>query len=456
MSDSTCSVEATDVAANSSMPVVLSARSATLVVAYLAAMAVAEVLTALGSPLFGIVMHVGILLALVGQASLDGESMLHRFYLALSLAPLIRIFSLAMPLIKMPVLYWYAIIAVPILIATVLAVRLIGYSWSDVGLTPRGLPAQALIGIIGLPLGVVEYVILKPEPLARSAAWGDLWLAALVLIVGAGLVEELVFRGVLQKAALENMRGWGIIYVSTLFAIFHVGYCSLVELLFVFLVGLLLAVLVRRTGSIVGATLAQGLLNCTLFLFVPLWGLSILPLQATQLPDITFSSGLAVRPGHLGWSTPSWALTLPFLAQNPADISTGIATPTPGRWSETLAGSNPTPTPALPSDSQSRPAEPIVHVVESGDTLSSIAERYGTTVDVLRDRNPNIDAEQIAVGQRLLVPAALHTVAPGETLWQIAELYGTTAERIADLSSLEDPNLIYAGQELVVPLGTGE
>lgn len=47
--------------------------------------------------------------------------------------------------------------------------------------------------------------------------------------------------------------------------------------------------------------------------------------------------------------------------------------------------------------------QPRYYVVRSGDTLASIAERYGTTVAAVRQLNPEVDPVSLAVGSRLRV-----------------------------------------------------
>jgi len=294
---------------------------------YLAAIVAAELVTTLTSAVVGVVFHTFLLLILVTHASLASQRPAQRLYLSLSLAPLIRIVSLAMPLGEIPIIYWYAIVAGPLLTATFLSVRLLGYSRGDVGLTLSRLPLQLLVGLTGLPLGIVEYVILRAKPLADSFSFAGLWLPVVILVVGTGFVEELIFRGVLQKAALERMRGWGLLYVSLLFAFLHVGYYSVNELVFVFTVGLLFAWVVRRTGSIVGASLAHGLLNSTLFLFVPLWGIFVLPLGPAQIPDIVFSP-LSFSLMPVGAATPEVRVVKPTLEPNEVPTSTPALLPT--------------------------------------------------------------------------------------------------------------------------------
>ncbi len=119
---------------------------------------------------------------------------------------------------------------------------------------------------------------------------------------------------------------------------------------------------------------------------------------------------------------------------------------------------------AIPGGTSTAPHDPgRTHTVRRGETLASIAAKYGTTVEELMSVNGLTDPSLIFVGTRLRIegpPAfvageakteASHTVARGETLAAIARRYGTTVRALADSNGIADPNRIYAGQVLTVP-----
>ena len=140
----------------------------------------------------------------------------------------------------------------------------------EIGIVRQGLilqiPAGLLLGVI---LGIVEYRILQPEPIVASLSFKDTWLSILILFITTGMVEELIFRGVLQKLGQNVMAAWGLIYISAIFAILHVGFYSIIDVIFVFFVAITFAVIVKKTGSLIGVILAHGMTNTILFIIGP-------------------------------------------------------------------------------------------------------------------------------------------------------------------------------------------
>ena len=92
--------------------------------------------------------------------------------------------------------------------------------------------------------------------------------------------------------------------------------------------------------------------------------------------------------------------------------------------------------------------------VQSGDTLSGIAQKFGTTTKTLQNLNGISNPNHIEVGQLLYVKGAAktstYTVKSGDTLSGIAAAYGTTTQALQNLNGITNANLIYAGQKLIV------
>jgi ABC-type dipeptide/oligopeptide/nickel transport system permease subunit/LysM repeat protein len=106
------------------------------------------------------------------------------------------------------------------------------------------------------------------------------------------------------------------------------------------------------------------------------------------------------------------------------------------------------------------------HTVKQGETLSSIARRYGTRWQAIARANDLVDPNQIYAGQKLRVPVAgdsapgtasgcriRHTVKRGEWLWQIARDFGASPQDVMAANGLtrQTANTIYAGMVLCIP-----
>jgi len=102
---------------------------------------------------------------------------------------------------------------------------------------------------------------------------------------------------------------------------------------------------------------------------------------------------------------------------------------------------------------------PINYIVHRGDTLSSIAWRYGVSVWQLASWNNIRNINCIYAGQRLVIFSGcgggggghVYIVRCGDTLWSISRMFGTTPWAIAHRNGIRNINLIFAGQRLVIP-----
>ena len=101
-----------------------------------------------------------------------------------------------------------------------------------------------------------------------------------------------------------------------------------------------------------------------------------------------------------------------------------------------------------------------IYIVRRGDTLASIAGRYGTTEAALRRANPFLDGIKLRPGLPVCIPPRrpvscpggfFYTVVSGDTLYAIASRYGTTVEAILRANPGLDPNRLYVGQRICIP-----
>lgn len=99
-----------------------------------------------------------------------------------------------------------------------------------------------------------------------------------------------------------------------------------------------------------------------------------------------------------------------------------------------------------------------VYVVQQGDTLYSIAKKFNTTVDNLKNLN-SIIGDVLSIGMNLLIPGStltdiiVHKVVSGDSLWSLANKYNTTVDAIKQLNNLMS-DLLVVGQDLQVKRNT--
>jgi len=123
-----------------------------------------------------------------------------------------------------------------------------------------------------------------------------------------------------------------------------------------------------------------------------------------------------------------------------------------------------TPAPILPEITPVPIATSFVHIVRAGETLESIAARYGVTVDDIAEANGLESTDLIYVDQRLIIPATgptstpgptstgrTHVVQAGENLTSIANQYGVAIEALMRANDITDADTIYVGQVLIIP-----
>jgi len=102
------------------------------------------------------------------------------------------------------------------------------------------------------------------------------------------------------------------------------------------------------------------------------------------------------------------------------------------------------------------------HVVQPGEHLTAIANRYGTTAQAIASANNLVNMNLLYVGQRLTIPGGssepaqsntYYVVNRGDTLTAIAGRHGTTTEALVQANGLASANFIYVGQRLLIPGG---
>lgn len=95
-----------------------------------------------------------------------------------------------------------------------------------------------------------------------------------------------------------------------------------------------------------------------------------------------------------------------------------------------------------------------IYTVRSGDSVYSIARKFGVPSARIINANALPNPNRLAVGQNLIIPTETvrHTVQPGETLYDLARQYRVSLKSIIDANpNIENPDLLQVGQIVIIP-----
>jgi len=106
--------------------------------------------------------------------------------------------------------------------------------------------------------------------------------------------------------------------------------------------------------------------------------------------------------------------------------------------------------------------QPTLHIVQPGENLTDIATRYDTTVETLQQDNDIVVASSLEVGTEITLPAAsgvggalnvsqTYMIDRGDTLRTIGERFGVSWQTLATVNNIPNPNMISAGMVITIP-----
>ena len=220
------------------------------------------------------VVYTLLLLAFSFSAAVAKQQEVRKINQAFLLLPVFRLVNLSIPIFLKVNLYSFVFIYASLAMSAIIAAT----HQNVVFETKR----DALRRIwIYLPLSVlaalvfaeVEYMLIGARPLIPDISQVSLLELIVIMIFVVGLVEELIFRVILQTR-LEEFLGpaAGILLVSLLFGIMHSGYGTPYEMGFTFLMGCFLGYCFYKTRSLPLVIMINGLTNVFLFGMIPYLG----------------------------------------------------------------------------------------------------------------------------------------------------------------------------------------
>lgn len=229
---------------------------------------VAELLIFKGHIEAGIVLHATNLMAIIFSSAYVADRTHH----ALMLLPLFRLINAAIPVFFELTLYSYALVYAPMFLPIYLILKSRRFSREEIGINFRKFWAYLpLAVIIGLLLGLGEYHVIHPEMLVPQVDLKSVLALSLIMIFFVGVIEEFIFRSVLQTALVDWVGSTkGLLAASLLFGIMHSGYGLYSEMVFVSAAGLVFGLFFMKTKSLPLVALLHGVTNISLFLMVPI------------------------------------------------------------------------------------------------------------------------------------------------------------------------------------------
>jgi membrane protease YdiL (CAAX protease family) len=232
---------------------------------------IAEILLYLKQPYYSILLHVMTVIGLALSTSSLKSNTVKKAFQALMLLPILRLLNMSMPVFYDIMLYSLVFIYAPMFISLYLIIKHQMFTKKQLGIRFKMFGLYAILGLVlGIALAEGEYRIITTEYMIPDLSIVNIIGLSIVMIFFVALIEELIFRSILQTR-LEESFGMlpGLIVTSILFGIMHSGYGNPYEILLTAGVGLLLGYLFQRTRNLPFIVMTHGFTNIFLFGIIP-------------------------------------------------------------------------------------------------------------------------------------------------------------------------------------------
>lgn len=166
----------------------------------------AEVLIIYGNIPVSFVVNLLFLISLILMTYFKYLDNSYALYLSLTIIPLIRIISIAIPVNDIPEPYKILAISIPMLFIGITIADILDLKSAAIGFYFTKIHKQLLVILIGLPLGFIGYLINKPFIKNAAVTPAEIILKTVVFLLCTGLIEEFLFRGILLNVIL-NLQG---------------------------------------------------------------------------------------------------------------------------------------------------------------------------------------------------------------------------------------------------------
>lgn len=233
--------------------------------------ALAELLVFSGKIAAAICVHIGILIALSLSNIYIKDPKVHKIYMPLMLLPLLRLINLSVPIFFNDTLYTFVFIYIPLAIPVIAIIIHQRNSLEEIGITTKNFLLYMVLSVpLGFLLGLGEYLIIRPGYLIPDLTFVNIFILTFIMVFYVGLVEELIFRSILQTRFEKTLSvREALIITSLLFGLMHSGYGTFYEILYTGFVGFFIGFLFYKTKSLPFAAVMHGFANVFLFGVLP-------------------------------------------------------------------------------------------------------------------------------------------------------------------------------------------
>lgn len=215
--------------------------------------------------------HIGTLIVLCLSNIFVKDSEVSKVHQALMLLPILRLISLSMPRFFTTTLYSFIFIYGPLAIPVAIIIIHQRNSLEQIGISMKNVGKYMILSVpLGFLLGFGEYLTIQTGYLIPDLSFGNLLKLTLIMVFFVGLVEEIIFRSILQTSLEQALSvPEAILITSFLFGLMHSGYGTFNEILYTGFVGLVLGFAFYKTKSLPFIAVLHGFVNVFLFGILP-------------------------------------------------------------------------------------------------------------------------------------------------------------------------------------------
>lgn len=224
---------------------------------------IAEIFLFFGYGISSIVIHSLNIVLIIGFTIIKSD---HKLIQVILLLSLLRIVNISLPVFFSFTIYWLASVYAIMFIPVALTIRDQNLRLRDLGMTFSKIYLLPLAIILGIGLGMIEYFVLSPTALIPNLTPGEIFKLSIVMFFFIGVVEEIIFRSLLQQRLEEKIGLFkGLIVASIIFGAMHSGYSNYYQFLFACFAGLTIGFSFQRTRSLPFAVIVNGVNNVILY-----------------------------------------------------------------------------------------------------------------------------------------------------------------------------------------------